>query len=171
MTAPRRGGAETDAFVRDLAALAGAGALAPPSVVELATAATLLQLSAALDPVAPTTALRARLFADIPATGRLARYAEAVAELLDIGRQSAHELLDKLEDKTHFSLELPGIEFFWVDGGPRVANAVRGFLRVAAGAHFPDHEHLGDEHVLVLQGSFIDSTRGLTFHAGDRDVM
>jgi anti-sigma factor ChrR (cupin superfamily) len=66
---------------------------------------------------------------------------------------------------------LPGIEFFWCEGGPAVANAVRGFVKVEAGTNFPDHEHIGDEIVLVLQGSFVDTSRNLTFHAGDSDIM
>jgi anti-sigma factor ChrR (cupin superfamily) len=51
---------------------------------------------------------------------------------------------------------LAGISFFWVDGGPRVANAFRGFMRVDAGLHVYEHKHIGDERVLVLQGAYED---------------
>jgi hypothetical protein len=131
----------------------------------------LAPLSDALEPIAPSAGLRARLLENIPATGRFSRFAESVAKLLDLGLDQARALLDTLDDESRYSKELPGISFFWVDGGPRVANAVRGFLRVEAGTDFPEHEHLGVETVLVLQGTFTDPARGQTFLPGDIDSM
>jgi hypothetical protein len=131
----------------------------------------LVQLSEALGEVEPGPTARERLLAAVPATGRFARFAEATAKLLDLGIEQAKALLDRLEDESLFSNELPGISFFWCEGGPAVANAVRGFVRVKAGTAFPEHEHIGEERVLVLQGSFVDETRGLTFTPGDSDVM
>jgi hypothetical protein len=133
--------------------------------------AGLVQLSEALAPVAPPAELRARLMAALPVSGRYERFAAGVAELLDLGLDRARALLDKLDDATGFSVEMPGIALCWVDGGPRVANAVRGFVRVAAGTHFPKHAHLGEERVLVLQGSYSDPTRGRVLRPGDVDVM
>jgi hypothetical protein len=128
-------------------------------------------VSEALDVEAPPAALRARLLADIPKQGRYERFAEAAANILDIGVDAARALLDKIDDPSVWSHELPGIAFFWVDGGPAVANAVRGFLRVDAGLDFPDHEHLGDEITLVMQGSYVDPGRGQVFRPGDIDRM
>jgi hypothetical protein len=166
--------ATEDAFFRDLRAL-NEGEDDAESVVADAEVMThgLVQLSEALgsDAVATPPGARERLLADIPANGRFARFAEATAKLLDIGLERAKVLLDRLADDSVFSQELPGISFYWCEGGPAVANAVRGFVRVAAGTHFPEHEHIGDEIVLVLQGSFVDTTRGLAFAAGDSDVM
>ena len=154
--------AELDAFLREVEALDGelvGGGLG------------LSAMSEALEPVAPPDRLRASLLAGIPETGRFARFAESVAKLLDLGIEQARALLDRLDDDSLYQKELPGISFFWVDGGPAVANAVRGFLRVAAGTDFPDHEHMGLETVLVLQGAFTDHARGKTFRAGDVDTM
>ena len=154
--------AELDAFLREVELLEG----------ELADGGLgLSALSETLEPTAPSDGLRARLLADIPETGRFARFAESVAKLLDLGLAQARTLLDRLDDDSLYEKELPGIAFFWVDGGPQVANAVRGFLRVAAGTDFPEHEHLGLETVLVLQGAFTDLARGKTFRAGDVDTM
>lgn len=139
--------------------------------LEFTAAEALAQFSEALEPATAPTSLRDRILADIPKAGRFERFAESVAKLLDLGIDRARALLDRLDDPSAFSSELPGISFFWVEGGPSVANAVRGFLRVAAGTHFPDHEHVGAENVLVLQGSFVDPGRGLTFLPGDIDVM
>ena len=128
-------------------------------------------MSEALPELSPAPELRERLLGDARSEGRLARFAGAVAELLDVGTAKAKELLERIDDPSAWSLELPGISFLWVEGGPSVANAVRGFVRVAAGQEFPDHEHLGDETVLVLQGGFEDVQRGKVFLPGDVDKM
>lgn len=156
---PRSTDAELDRFLSDLAEDADAAGLG------------LLRLSEALPEIAPPSELRERLLHDARSEGRLARFADAVADLLDIGTGKAKELLERIDDPSAWSLELPGISFLWVEGGPSVANAVRGFVRVAAGQDFPEHEHLGDETVLVLQGGFEDVQRGKVFRPGDVDTM
>ena len=155
------GEVELDAFLRDLEADSGDAQLDAG------------QLAAALSqPAEPAPSdLRARLMAALPNTSRFERFTSAVSELLDIEPGRAERLLDELDNRSHFLEMMPGIELFWVDGGPRVANAVRGFVRVAAGLQFPEHEHLGEEHVLVLQGSFHDPVRNRVFRPGDISVM
>jgi hypothetical protein len=159
-----------DAFLEDLQALRDEAEL-EAGLRDLSVGYGLAQLSEALDSVAPAPDARARLIAEVPAKGRFEQFAEATAKMLDLGIEQAKALLDRLEDKSIFSDELPGISFFWCEGGPAVANAVRGFVRVKAGTAFPNHEHIGDEIVLVLQGTFVDTTRGITFHVGDSDTM
>jgi quercetin dioxygenase-like cupin family protein len=131
----------------------------------------LLQLSEALPELAPPPGLRDRVLDAARGESRLARFAGAVSELLDVGLDKAKELLERIDDPAAWSLELPGIAFLWVEGGPRVASAVRGFVRVQAGVDFPDHEHLGQETTLVLQGGFEDVGRGRVFRPGDIDRM
>jgi hypothetical protein len=134
------------------------------------------QLAAALaEPLdlsaTPGAELRSRLMAALSETGRFERFAGTVSQLLDIEPSRALQLLDQLDDRSLFYELMPGIELYWVDGGPRVANAVRGFVRVAAGTEFPEHEHHGEERVLVLQGAFCDPTQGRTFRPGEVSVM
>ncbi len=133
----------------------------------------LVALSEGLEPIDPGPELRARVLESLARSesGRFSRFTEQVGKLLDLSLDRARALLDRLDDPTSFEQPLPGVSFFWVEGGPRVANAVRGFLRVAAGTDFPVHEHLGLETVLVLQGGFVDPTRGVTIRAGDLDRM
>lgn len=167
-----------DAFLRDLldassSSVEGDEAEFESELRAVAAGRGFTQLCEALDAVAvhDRAAARERLLASVPATGRFARFAEATAKILDLGIEQAKALLDRLQDESLFEQELPGVSFYWCEGGPAVANAVRGFVRVKAGTQFPDHEHIGDEIVLVLQGSFVDTTRGITFHAGETDVM
>jgi quercetin dioxygenase-like cupin family protein len=151
------GTAELDAFLSDISELE---ALDPS------------QLTAALDEGEPTSDdLRSRLMAALPETSRFERFADTVSQLLDIDRTRAERLLDQLDNRALFYPMLPGIELYWVEGGPRVANAVRGFVRIAAGLEFPEHEHHGEEHVLVLQGAFRDPSQNRTFRPGEVSVM
>jgi len=159
---------ELDAFLDDMRALDDSESA---ELKSQPAGLGLLQLSEALEPSTAPASLRARLLAELPVTRRFERFAASVAKLLDIGLERANALLDRLDDAAVFTTEMPGVEFFWVEGGPRVANAVRGFLRVAAGTTFPEHEHLGEETVLVLQGAFTEPGSGRTVRAGETDVL
>jgi hypothetical protein len=139
--------------------------------IEGAGAQGLIHLSQALPEQATPLDGRDRLLGRLSASGRLWRFAEQVAQLLDLGIERARALLDQLDDPSVWTEQVPGIAFVWVDGGPRVAAAVRGFIRVRAGVEFPDHEHIGSEHVLVLQGAFDDLGRGRVFGPGEIDHM
>jgi hypothetical protein len=111
--------------------------------------------------VTPPSSLRERLLGGLRLEGRLHRFAHTVAELLDISLEQAKSFLDRTERSEEWEDPgIPGVRFFWVGGGPRVENAVRGFVRVRSGATFPVHEHVGIEHVLVLQGVYVDSVTG-----------
>ena len=107
-----------------------------------------------------------------PLRGRLYRFAEPLAELMDVDGATALQLLDGLDEPEPFE---PGpfpeldIALRHITGGPRVQNAITGFVRVAPGTTFPHHEHLGDEHVLVLQGHCVESGTGAI--AGPGEVL
>ena len=107
-----------------------------------------------------------------PLAGRLARFAEPVARLLDVDVTRAQGLLDGIDAHGAF---VPGpfpdldISLCHVEGGPAVADAVTGFVRVAPGVTFPEHEHLGEEHVLILQGRYVELQTGV--EAGPGDVV
>lgn len=158
-------GRELDAFLQELEALHGV------HDAHDAAGAGLEGLAAALEPVAPSAERRAQLMAAIPARGRYERFAAQVAELLDVALDRARALLDRLDDVSLFCEEMPGIALCWLEGGPGTLNAVRGFVRVAAGTRFPEHAHLGEEKVLVLQGSYFDPGCGRAFRPGDLAVM
>jgi quercetin dioxygenase-like cupin family protein len=148
--------------------------LAPSSAENSAediAGAALLRLCEALPEVAPSAVLRARLLDSAQAARRFDRFASKVAQLLDLGIDRSKALLARLGDASVWTEELPGIRFFWVEGGPAVSAAVRGFVWIEAGREFPEHEHLGDETTLVLQGAFEDPARDRVFRPGDIDRM
>jgi anti-sigma factor ChrR (cupin superfamily) len=152
--------AHRDALVRDL----GADAVA---VAEADAAEALSALAVALPPAAPSPGLRDRLLASARGPARFAPFIDRLARLCDLAVDRAQALLASLSDPATWQASPgPNISLVHFDGGPRVAAADAGFVRVAAGTPFPDHRHVGEETVLVLQGSFIDS-HGTEVRAGD----
>ncbi len=125
-----------------------------------------------LPPAPPDPARRQHMLDAATHEGRFHRFAEPVAELLDLDVAQARELLDRLHDPSIWTSDVPPpSRAFWVPGGPRVRNCVRGFVHVPHGAPFPAHEHLGDERGFVLQGTFVDPDVGARYRPGDWFTM
>lgn len=159
LTPPHR-----DALVRDL----GAGAV---EAAEADAAEVLSALAVALPPATPSPGLRDRLLASARGPARFAPFIDRLARLCDLAVDRAQALLASLSDPATWQTSPgPNISLVHFDGGPRVAAADTGFVRVAAGTPFPDHLHVGDETVLLLQGSYVDSA-GAVVRAGDTAQM
>jgi anti-sigma factor ChrR (cupin superfamily) len=138
-----------------------AGDMAEAAVVEAFTA-----LSLALRPARASADARARLLAAVAAPERrFSPFVARLARLLDLAHERVGELLVSLARTDVWEHVLPNVELFHLEGGPATAGADVGFVRVAAGAQFPHHNHLGDEHVLVLQGGFVEDD-GTVVRAG-----
>lgn len=140
--------------------------------MDLADAAFDAQLLEALAADLRTPAprgLRDRLL-QAPLASRLHRFAEPVAQLMDVDLAGARALLDGIDAPGAFEAgPFPDLDITLchITGGPAVADAITGFVRVAPGLTFPHHEHLGVEHVLVLQGRLIDGETGEEAGPGD----
>lgn len=116
-----------------------------------------------LEPARLPDGLRARILASVAAEPRFASFAEQVARLVDVTVERARALIAAIDDPASWGPSaVPLMQLYNFDGGPAVANAITGFIRMPSGSTFPLHEHVGDETVLVMQGSFRDS-RGQTF--------
>jgi len=115
----------------------------------------------------PPSTLRDRLMRQWTPGSRFALVLDAVTDLLDLPREIVADLLagiDKPESWEPGPFE--GLALYHLPRAPRHANAIVGFVRLAAGAVFPEHEHLGQETVLVVQGG-IDDSEGSQFRVGD----
>jgi mannose-6-phosphate isomerase-like protein (cupin superfamily) len=98
--------------------------------------------------------LRERLIESTRQTSRFEAFVGEVGRLLDIGLDAARTLLWGVDDPSSWvSAPMPGVALFHVAGGPAVAGAITGFVRVEPGQAFPEHGHLGNESVLIIQGS------------------
>jgi hypothetical protein len=124
-----------------------------------------------LPTIPPPADFRARLLGAALPEQRLARYAEPIAALLDIDRTAAEALISRIDDASAWIDFLPGISLLPAPAGPLAWGALRGFVRVRAGFEFPEHEHLGDEAVMIMQGYYSDSITGEVFGPGDTPRM
>jgi putative transcriptional regulator len=128
------------------------------------------ELTQLVDELAPATVSgdgRSRLLANLPSS-RFERFAADVAKLLDIDEATAQTLLDGIDRGENWVPGLfPGMDLYHVDGGPTVERAITGFVRLGAGAQFPEHGHVGDEYVLILQGYYTDDVSGKEYGPGD----
>ena len=130
-------------------------------------------LLASVEPVAPSSSTRASLLAAV-AGPWYAPFARRVAELCEISQDKARELLGAVDDAARWLVGPgPGIEAFHIDAGPSLDGAIVGFIRLAPGAEFPDHIHIGAEDVYVLAGSCIvdDGAGPVTVAAGEEHPM
>lgn len=104
-------------------------------------------------PVTPSPSLFLRIAQATQTEPRFERFADGVASLLDVAREQALTLLRRLDDDAAWEQGFfPGMTLLHAVGGPAVSEAITGFVRLAQGTVFPQHEHLGLERVLVLQG-------------------
>ncbi|MFK7998516.1 MAG: cupin domain-containing protein [Polyangiales bacterium] len=115
----------------------------------------------------PSEGLRGRLLKAAVLEGRFERFAEVASSMLDLSLDKTRVLLDRVDSKDSFAEELPGVEFCWLPGGPKTDGHVRGFVRVDRQAELPAHSHLGEEQVLVMQGTYIDSLTQERFGPGE----
>jgi predicted ChrR family anti-sigma factor len=102
---------------------------------------------------------------------RYAPFARRLSELYDISRADTRRLLAQSADpKAWRQSGLPGIKKLPVTARPSRAGAQAYLVNFAAGARFPEHHHEGHETVLLLAGSYTEST-GKVYSTGDAHLM
>lgn len=115
--------------------------------------------------------LKKRLMQTINNAHPLDRFCSKVARLLQISLERASTYINQLNNPQSWEmLPLPGVSLYHVEGGPNLSNAITGFVRLRRGAVFPDHEHAGVEHLLVLQGTLLNSGKD-AYGPGDIFIM
>ena len=145
-------------------AIAGDAALAAElASYQQATAA----LGATIHPVAPSADVKQRLLASIGA-GRFEAFSGRMAKLFDVTVDRARELLGLIERPASWIPQIiPGISLVHFEGGPSLATADCGFVRIVPGGVFPPHTHLGEEIVTILSGQLHDVTNDRVIRPGD----
>jgi quercetin dioxygenase-like cupin family protein len=118
-------------------------------------------------PAAPTTDLRAALLQAMNGPW-WAPFARRARSLLDLDDDATAALFASTDDGDRWMAgPADSVQLFHIDAGPALAGAITGFVRLAPGAQFPHHRHVGHETVLVLEGSFVDGGR---VHAAGEEV-
>jgi putative transcriptional regulator len=117
----------------------------------------------------PDPRLRANVLASTRAATPLAGFAERIAALFDLARERASELLREAATPSAAweSFPVDAVRALHFAGGPRVAAADCGLVRIEAGARFPAHRHLGDEWSFVLLGEAEEEETGARWAPGD----
>jgi hypothetical protein len=127
-------------------------------------------LAAVLEPSTLAPDWRQRLLACLTHEGRFDRFVPNVAELLAVERSVAGQYLDLLGQPNRWVPGLlSGMSLIHLEQGQAIGPAIAGFVRLASGTEFPEHQHIGQESVLIIQGSYDDS--GRIARPGDRVVM
>lgn len=96
-------------------------------------------------------------------------YLDKFMSIFDLGVEQTRVILERAAakgDDTFHSCGIPGATLFYFNGGACRASATCGILKIKSGTIFPAHEHQGDEHVLILQGTAIEAS-GQYYRAGD----
>jgi hypothetical protein len=108
--------------------------------------------------VTPATALRSRLLADISKIAPYSLYHDEMAKIL-LGSKDAlqEELTAMPHPRSWVDGPIPRCRLFPCVAAAAPRDAIRTLVLMESGSHFPKHEHLGDETVLVLQGSLLHS--------------
>ncbi len=125
-----------------------------------------------LDPLAVSPGALERLMSAVAEPPlRYAPFFERLSALWDLPEAEVRALLERSRNaKAWRRAPLPGLELINVTGGPRIADTHAYLARFAPGMTFPSHRHRGREDVLLLEGSYRDSS-GAVFHSGDVHTM
>jgi quercetin dioxygenase-like cupin family protein len=146
------------AVARDDASLASVG-IANADLAGVKDAVAALGLTAS--PAAPPPAVRERLLASRLRQGRFGIFADRVARMFDLPIAEAEGLMKRIEDPAAWNPFLvDGVEMIPVAAGPACANAIATLVRIQPGKSFPEHTHVGDETMLVLDGGFNEPADG-----------
>jgi hypothetical protein len=130
------------------------------------------ELPSLLAPVTASAAGRQRLLTAVSTPpGRYLPFLQRLSELFDLAPARVLEILNRVADAAAWQPgPLPGVELMHLDGGPRLAGADAGLVRMAPRLAFPTHRHSDRERILILDGSYHDDT-GKLWRSGDVHEM
>jgi putative transcriptional regulator len=124
-------------------------------------------IGSAIQPVAPSPEVKQRLMASVGG-GRFEAFAARMARMFDVTVDRGRELLGLIERTASWIPQVvPGLSFVDFEGGPPAAAADCGFVRLAPGAVFPPHTHLGEEMTMILSGRVHDPVNDRTIGPGE----
>ena len=121
------------------------------------------------DPLEAPPALRRAVLGTVAAATKLSGFTERLARLFDLARERAGELIREAGGPATGweAFPVPGVRLFHLAGGPRVAGADCGLVRLEPGVRFPSHRHAGDEWVFVLAGEAEEEGTSARWVPGD----
>jgi putative transcriptional regulator len=114
-------------------------------------------LAETLRPEGPSQSTRERTLAAAHNSLRYERFVPDLCMHFDLASTVVFDLLMQMANPARWLLgPMPGIHVMHFEAGPRAVAPDTGFVRLAAGLHFPRHRHVGHEVNYVLSGSLRD---------------
>jgi hypothetical protein len=114
--------------------------------------------------------VRQRLLATLSSVDRFTPFFEELQALVGLDLPALKQQLQKIDGAQDAAAgwrraPFPGVRY--LDFTPGLAAGVpeAGLVRLAAGAHFPSHEHVTRERACILEGSLV--MKGQTFYPGN----
>ena len=99
---------------------------------------------------------RSRLLDQITALGPYSLYRDEMAAILGGSKEAlAQELEAMPHPDTWMDGPIPRCRLYGCTAAAGPRDAIRTLVLMESGSHFPKHEHLGDETVLILQGTLL----------------
>ena len=126
-------------------------------------------LAGGLAPTMPGGSLRDALLGMAGGKQRFLPFLDRMMSLFDLSEERAGDELHSIDSGDEWGDLAPGVRFRDFEGGPAIGEAHGGLVRVEAGSKFPMHGHVGEEHMLVLQGE-VEDDAGNRYQAGDTVV-
>jgi putative transcriptional regulator len=124
-------------------------------------------IAALASPARPPPDLRRRLLGTIAGPSRYAPFVDRVARFFGIDAREASSALEAITaNDAWINGPMPGMATAKLPSRPKVPGQTAVFLRSEVGAHCPNHRHLGEERLFILEGGIVESD-GTAFHAGD----
>jgi putative transcriptional regulator len=114
----------------------------------------------------PSDTMRRRLFQRVGGVDRFLPFLDRARDLFDLPERETEDHLHSIDRPDEWDELVPGVCFRDFDGGEKLGEAHAGLIRVAPGAAFPHHTHIGAERILVLQG-VVEDEQGNRWRAGD----
>jgi putative transcriptional regulator len=136
------------------------------------SAIALAGLNELLTPIQPSAEARNRLLTAVSAAPlRHAPFFDRLSSFFDLPLQRVQEILAEVNDRSRWErARLPGVQLMHFSGGPALAGADAGLVRIEPGYRFPKHRHKGEERLFVLEGGYTDES-GKKYEPGDIQVM
>jgi len=132
----------------------------------------LVELNELLTPIPPSAEARNRLLLAVSAAPlKYAPFFDRLSSFLDLPLDRVQQILADVNDRARWEpAPLRGVQLMHFDGGPSVAGADVGLVRIEPNYRFPNHRHKGEERLFVLEGGYLDSA-GNKYEPGDVQVM
>jgi putative transcriptional regulator len=102
---------------------------------------------------------------------RFGALVERLAAFFEVTSDRARTLVELVDEPAAWSRgPAEGINLIHLQAGARFALADVGFVRMAPGATFPHHRHVGGELVLVLEGGFVEDDGTVVLSGATQDL-